>query len=190
MNGLRVQRAFLPLLGLALAWAQVASGSGVQMSISASDTSSSANTAPPAGGIRYLFLWLVCEDPGISALEMTVAGSLPNLGFTTLNGAINIGDASHLLLALPGCQSGLDSLVVGKWTVWDTGGTFCPLDGSEATYVAVECPVFGADPIPNPRSTGFDSNGAAACRVGDNGCVILSIGTEPFSWGRTKSVYR
>lgn len=140
---------------------------GYSFVVSASDTDPSLLETPPQNGPRVLYLWLLCGDDPLSALEAQVTGTLAVLGFQTLNGAINAGSATHLLLAIGSCPS--DSTVLGSWTVWDGGGDFClgpPL-------VAVDCATPSPSSVPMPQVTGFSSTGTPPCDIGAYPCESL-----------------
>ena len=143
---------------------------GYDFTISASSTDSHVTQAPPAGGVRELYLWVTCSTPGMSAVECQVSGTLPILGFTALNGVMNVGTNEHLVLAVPGCPAGsaVDHLL-GKWNVNDQGGSLCLGAPQGAAFSVVDC----ATPIPavayDPQVTGFSSNGDP-CDVGQQGC--------------------
>ncbi len=146
---------------------------GYHFTISASSTDSSVNTAAPAGGTRTLYLWLACTDEGLSAFEGDFSGTLTVLGFTPMNGVVNVGGATNLLLGVPDCPDGVPSdFLLGSLLVNDTGGTVCLSPSAENDLIAaVDC----ASPLPalheDPRVTGFSSSGGAPCSVGSNDCI-------------------
>jgi hypothetical protein len=85
---------------------------GVSFSISASNTDPLDNATSPTESLRNLYLWATCIDDGIAAMEAGLSGSLAG-PFTPLNGVMNLGSGSDLLLVVPGCPSPFDPWVVG-----------------------------------------------------------------------------
>ncbi|MGQ0723096.1 MAG: InlB B-repeat-containing protein [Candidatus Eiseniibacteriota bacterium] len=156
MNGPIVQSpAFRPL--------------GYEISISASATDPSINTAAPTGAARTLHLWLTCSDTGISALEADVTGDLPVLAFAPAAGVLNAGTAQNLLLAIAGCES-TGAMLLGSLVVTDTGGSVClGPSAAHGVLAAVDCTTFGPS---SPQVTGFSSSGAAPCAVAGNACLV------------------
>jgi hypothetical protein len=148
-------------------------GTGYDFAISASDTDPDVHTAPPAGDLRNLYLWMTCNERGLAAFEGAADGSLEPLAFVPVNGVFNVGSASQLLLAVPGCPTGPDvDFLLGYWIVHDGGGSLC-LGPSEANGIlgAVDC----GSPIPDLwplRVTGFASDGTPPCFAGTNGCFV------------------
>jgi DNA-binding beta-propeller fold protein YncE len=140
-------------------------------SISASDVDPFANAAAPAQGDRSLYLWGTCLTNGLAALELGTSGTLPVSDFTPLNGCLNAGSATSLLLAVPACPIGPAAhVLLGRWTVNDVGGTLCagPSDGNR--IVAVEC---GSQALGDfdPGVRGFSSDASDPCWTGD-GCGL------------------
>lgn len=157
------------LAGLALLSAWVAPGNGVAMefSISSSATDPLVNSSQPTGQLRNLYLWAVCVDDGISALQLEATGATP-LAFTSMNGVLNAGTAGELLLAIPACPYGNPlNVVLGSWIVEDTGVSLCVASGEDA--IAVGC---GQAPVSMTDVTvhGFSSTGAGPCTVGGTTC--------------------
>jgi hypothetical protein len=187
-------RAFLLVISLllidSLAFAPLADA-GYEFSISASSSDPHVNTSSPAGGIRNLYLWLVCTDEGLSAFEGDVTGSLTVYGFNPLNGVLNAGGATNLLMAVPGCPVGADvDFLLGYWVVMDTGGTIC-LGPSAANDIfgAVDCGDPGPTLIEDPEVTGFASDGSSPCSVGENGCVGEGFLLGGSGWGSIRTEY-
>ncbi len=141
---------------------------GYEFSLSASDTDPNIHTASPSGGLRSVYLWLACSDDGIAAFETGVSGTLPVFGFTPLNGVMNAGNATDLLLAVPGCP---DSLVLGSFAVWDSGGTLCLAPSGNGWIAAVDCDPVDPEEHADPAVVGFATDGSIPCAVGSNGCV-------------------
>jgi hypothetical protein len=145
---------------------------GVDFTISTSNTDPFAVVAPPAGGVRNLYLWLTCADRGVSAFEADVAGSLQPFAFVPAENVLNVQSADKLLLAIGGCPTGPETnRLLGHWIVDDRGGDLClvpsTLNGRIAT---VDC--HGLEPHlwENPRVFCFSSKGDPQV-VGTNGCV-------------------
>ena len=158
---------FLFVAVLLLAGTQ--SRAGYEFSISASDADPGVHTGAPSGGYRHLYLWLVCTDEGLAAFEAGVASTLEIAGFTPLNGVLNAGSGDDILLAVPGCPTG--SLVLGRWTVWDDGGTFCLGESSTGVIGGVDCDPVDPELHDDVVLTGFSSSGSNPCAVGSDGCV-------------------
>lgn len=133
---------------------------GLVLSISASATDPSANTAAPAMGPRQLYLWAKCLDHGISALEADVTGSLQAGGFIPANGVLNLGEGPNLLCAIPGCPIGAEvNHLLGSWWVADVGGDFClTRSAANGVLVVVECPSQFPQTF-TPTIVGFSSIG-------------------------------
>jgi hypothetical protein len=76
--------------------------------ISYSASEPDANTSSWGIGATELYLWYVCTDTaeGLSSAEFDLAGSMTVLSFTPMNGFLNAGDATHLLLSVGGCPPG------------------------------------------------------------------------------------
>lgn len=164
-------------------------GQGYDFTISASATSPLVSDATPTGTARSLYLWMTCSDLGISAFETGVSGSLPVLGFEPMPYVLNAGGPTNLLLALGGCPSGVNvNLLLGAWTVWDTGGTMCLSPSSTGVVGAVDCHPIDPAFWPNPHVIGFASDGSEPCEVGANGCVPDSVGPISVDLTQLKAV--
>jgi hypothetical protein len=101
-----------------------------------------------------------------------VTGTLQVLGFSVLNGVMNAGGPTNLLLAVPGCPSGdAVSFLLGYWVVWDAGGTIC-LGPSAANNLlaAVDCEFNLTD---SPWVVGFSSSAVSPCAGGAAPCDSL-----------------
>ncbi|MCA9751265.1 MAG: hypothetical protein KC591_03675 [Gemmatimonadetes bacterium] len=76
-------------------------------SISSSSTNSSLFSGPLSSNIDYLYLWLTCTTTeGIAAMECGLESDntvFVPLAFEPMNGALNAGTATHLILAVGGC---------------------------------------------------------------------------------------
>lgn len=150
---------------------------GYEFSVTADSTDPRANTAAPTGAPRNLYLWLTCTDDGLAALEAGVNTTLPVYAFNPLNGVMNVGNATQLLLAVPGCPIGasVDHLL-GYWVVQDSGGTLClGPSAANSTFVAVDCD--GLAPASHePTLVGFSSSGSPPCEVGETACTVQDGG--------------
>jgi hypothetical protein len=140
---------------------------GYELSVSASATDPLVNVDLPAGGVRSLYLWMVCSVAGVSALEADVTGDLAVLAFTPSGGVLNVGTSTSLLLAIPGCDV-TGSLLLGSFVVDDVGGTLC-LGPSAANglLVAVDCHTYTPSSL---QVVGFSSSGQPPCVVPGNPC--------------------
>lgn len=149
---------------------------GYNFSISASNTDPFVNSAPPTGGIRDIYLWMTCGEEGIAAFQGSTAGSLAPLSFTPLPGIYNAGNATDLLLAIPGCPTGESiNLLLGSWLVNDQGGDLCfALTEGDDLFAAVDCDSLVPTLSLDPRVLGFASSGTP-CILDVNPC----IGTPP-----------
>lgn len=143
--------------------------------VSASAADPFVNTASPSPGLGNLYLWLECAIPdGWGAAEFDVSGPLPVLSFTPMNGALNAGTATELLLAVGGCPGG--PFLAGSFLVDDpgAGGNLCLVESSAHGWnVTVDCT--GSTTYPN-AVTGFASDGSPPCNPSD--CAYV----EPV-WG-------
>jgi hypothetical protein len=185
---------------------------GYNFSISASDTDPFVNTAPPSGGARNLYFWMTCGEEGIAAFQGSTAGSFVPLSFTPAPGLYNVGSATDLLLAIPGCPTGESiNFLLGWWLVNDQGGDLCfALTEGDDLFGAVDCDSLVPTLSLDPRIVGFASSGEP-CVLGVNPCVssppvpqlapnlpqasaplrttaLQAIGPNPFS-GRTEIHY-
>lgn len=145
---------------------------GYEFSISASDTDPEVNTSTPTGGVRSLYLWMVCTDDGLAAFEAGVTGTLSVLGFNPLNDVLNIGTSTNLRLAVPGCPTG--SFLLGSWSVWDSGGTLCLGTSANGVIGGVDCDPLSPSLAEDPEVTGFASSGSP-CTEGSNGCASYRL---------------
>ena len=159
-----------------------------EFSVSASDVDPHMNVASPVGGFRFLYFWLTCSRGGLAAFEADVSSTLPILGFEPLNGVLNAGTPSHLLLAIPGCPSGdATNLLLGRWNVWDAlpGGSLCLGGGNDTggriTLGAVDCETLQPFCARFPGLTGFSSSAAPPCQRGGQGCSGAQILSTPLA---------
>ncbi|MEZ5066487.1 MAG: T9SS type A sorting domain-containing protein [bacterium] len=112
---------------------------GLTFTLSASDTDPFATESQPTHGLRDLHLWAGCLDRGLSAFEAGVEGSIQVLGFEPADGMLSLGPPDAPMIALGGCPVG-ESVRLGKFTVWDDGGTLAFTDSPNGMMVAVDCP--------------------------------------------------
>ncbi|MGQ0721632.1 MAG: hypothetical protein ACT4PE_08680 [Candidatus Eiseniibacteriota bacterium] len=149
--------------------------------ISSLATNPLMNVGEPTGGIMTLYLWLWCAlDGGASAAEFDIAGPAGSvLAFTPINGFLNAGGTTNLLLATP-CNAG--PVVAGSWLCLSLPGEFCLVPSVNGKNVSVDCIVFAEHPN---QQTGF-ANGVSPT------CVSICdwSDTESASWGRVKSLFR
>lgn len=78
-------------------------------SISRSSTDPLDTVGPVAVGAVPLYLWMFCsEGDGVSAVEFALQGSASVLllGVTPMNGWLNAGSGSQILMAVGGCPTG------------------------------------------------------------------------------------
>src|SRR5512134_128990 len=95
--------------------------------ISVSDTDPFVNCASVVGKTRTFYLWLECcnlpdalEDGMASAeFDIVTTGGLIHVATTPLNGFLNAGTTSSLLLAVGGCPCG--PIVAASLVVVDQG---------------------------------------------------------------------
>lgn len=153
--------------------AAVQADSGYEFSLSASDSDPFENIATPTDTMRNIYLWATCIEDGLAAFEGDLTSTLTVLGFNPLNGVLNIGGATNLLLAVPGCPYGANvNFLLGYWVVQDVGGSLC-LEPSAANGLlgGVDC---AADPVLTeaPIVIGFSSNGSPPCSTGVAACPV------------------
>jgi hypothetical protein len=156
---------------LALANSAPALAAGYKFSISASGTDPLQNSSAATNGVRDVYLWATCIEPGLSAFEAGLQTTLTVYGFTPLNGTMNVGTSTDIMLAVGGCPFGSSvNFLLGKWTVLDTGGTLC-LDVSPSSGMirTVDCATNPTETV-NPKVSGFSSNGTSPCSVGSGTC--------------------
>jgi hypothetical protein len=81
---------------------------GFGWTISSSPTDPFENRAAAPLGTGQLYLWYYCTNElrGLASAEFDLGGTMTVLNFTPMNGFINAGDATHLLLSAAGCPYG------------------------------------------------------------------------------------
>lgn len=154
--------------------------------ISNSQTDPFQNTGTATSALTTLYLWFQCStDDGMSAAEFAIEASGPaHIGTLPMNGFLNAGGTSNLLLAVGGCPEG--PVVAANLLVIDLPGTLCfatsPGTGNRGT---VDC----RDPVPELWSLdwiGYDSRGSAACRGGS----LCDSPLDEQAWGQVKGRYK
>jgi hypothetical protein len=140
-----------------------------------------------------LYLWYTYNSPdGLSAADISVAsdppGSVSVLAFTPMNGFLNAGSATNLLLAVGGCPNG--PLLTGSWIVNIVDAEFNLCLGG--LNVSVNCDV---SPLPFLNDhLGYANNSVLECCGGFEwficGVTCGPVSVESESWGRIKSQYR
>jgi hypothetical protein len=119
--------------------------------------------------------------------DLAVPTGMLNLGFTPLNGFMNTGGASDLLLSVAGCPEG--PVVAGSWSLSGlTPGSFCLVNSAaHGISVTVDC-----DPV-NPMAWAINTIGYGY-GVGSPSCndpwLCIIDGVESLRWGSVKSPYR
>ena len=157
-------------------------------SISASSTDPAQNVGQlPIGAPGSVYLHLDCTTvDGMSAMEADiVATGLLYLSFTPLNGVLNAGAGTALLLAVGGCPA--DDFLAGAIGVLDfgSGGDVCLVaSAANGTNGTVDCDAVSPQ-LSDNAVTGFSTNGT---QCSDGVCRIVSV--EPQSWGGVKSLYK
>jgi len=152
--------------------------------VSKSSTDPFINSGSPTGGVDTLFLWLAGSSEGMAAAEMTVDSLPPGqvLAFNVMNGFLNAGDATHLLLAVGGCPSG--PLVAGSILILHFAPLAVCLGGANVT---VDC---SSDPQAWPNDCrGYADLGLPLC-LNDTETFCDYVSVEDQSWGTIKSLYR
>jgi hypothetical protein len=154
---------------------------GWTVSSSASDPF--VNTGALLPGLVTLHLWYACNsNDGMSAAEIDPVISAGNtiLAFNVVNGYLNAGNATHLLLAVGGCPSA--PVNAGNWLILKaTPVDLCP----GGANVTVDC---SSDPSAWPNdSLGYSELGIP-CEEGKLCLIVDSV--EQTSWGRVKQLYR
>jgi len=140
-------------------------------------------TGSPNNGVDTLFLWFYCSLEGMSAAEMELASLPPGqvLAFIPVNGYLNAGDATHLLLAVGGCP--FAPVVAGNILILHLAPLALCLEGANVT---VDC---SADPQAWPHDRhGYADFGLPLC-LSDTS-VHCGVSVEERGWGSIKSLYR
>jgi hypothetical protein len=123
------------------------------------------HTSPPRPGTVSVYLWYTCAAvTGMTVAEFAVHtdGALSVLDFTPMNGFLNAGTATELLLSVGGCPGG--PILAGVFTMLDptgAGGSAC-FAGSAAhdLNVTIDCSPIEPTAYPNGYR-GVSTNGSA-----------------------------
>ncbi len=145
------------------------------------------NSGAPTNTVATLGLWLQCsEGNGMASAEfdLGVSGSMSVLAFTAMNGFLNAGGATNLLLAVGGCPSG--PVLAGTILAMDFPGSVCIVPAGNGNNVTVEC---GTLALVNNNFRGY-SNMDAPCESGADINLCEPVSVEDDSWGSIKSLYR
>jgi hypothetical protein len=190
-------KRFLTILAvamLAVAPAAMAQPTSFGWTVSNSTVTALSNVGPIAPGPSMfagnLYLWLYCGTPaGMAAAEFDVVelrgGGAPT-GFTPMNGFLNAGTATAMLLAVGGCPTG--PVLAGSFSVGPDA--FLPdieicLVPSVANNrnITVEC---GTGLGVGNLVQGFAKTSPASCSVAD----LCPTSVEENTWGSIKGLYR
>jgi hypothetical protein len=151
--------------------------------VSHSSTDPLVNTGFPTDGVDTLFLWLYSSSEGMAAAEMSLDSLPPGqvIAFNVMNGFLNAGNATNLLLAVGGCPSG--PVVAGSILILHFAPLAICLGGANVT---VDC---SSEPQAWPHDwVGYSDVGLPPCSSGRSGCGVTSV--KDVSWGRIKGIYR
>ena len=161
--------------------------------ISASSTNFLANTTAFVPGLNTYYLWLCfCNLPfglqqGMSAAEFSLAmDNAANviLAFTPLNGFLNAGGATDLLLAVGGCPCG--PVVAGSiLTLMNAPGQLNIVPAPNGNKVTVDC-----ETTPQAWPINWIGLGIGGPNTGKGFHVCHGDPVENESWGSTKARYR
>ena len=181
--------AFMSLTASAAAADTIRSGC-YEWTLSYSGVHPWALSETPAIGPTELYLWfevgLVEEGMTLAEFDFEVSGYDP-LGFTPMNGFVNLGGATHLLLVAASCPFG--PVVAGRLTVDDStgaGGSVClAASAGNSEVVTMDCNSI-APQAHASEVRGASSSVAAPCRIN----VSCNLPVEPVSWGSVKASYR
>jgi hypothetical protein len=153
-------------------------------SLSESNTESCVSTGTPTFGVKNIYLWHnYAEGLNMAAADITVTGSIAPLAFNPLNGYLNAGTATGLLLAVGGCPE--PPINAGAFIIVDTGGNMA-LGGARLTVDCVVNDAYVSD------TKGWSSDGSEPVgfsATGGDGCTPPNS-VEPSSWGSVKNLYR
>ena len=182
-------RKMLPLMVLAsILSVSMARAADYGWHISASSTDPLVNTSIPQSGLGTIYLWLSCTTiDGLASVEFDLqsAGFIIT-GFTPMNGALNAGDNTHLLLAVGGCPR--ENFLIGNWGFFDPsglGGNACLVNSAANGWnVSVDCDT--VNPTTHPNAVGgFASDGSTQCATD-----LCTVAVESETWGGIKTMYR
>jgi hypothetical protein len=104
--------------------------------VSNSITDPHSNGGLPNGSTDNLYLWMYCFD-GMAAAEMTLESIPPGqvIAFNVMNGFLNAGNVTNLLLAVGGCPGG--PLIAGTILILHFAPVAICLTGANVTWTAL-----------------------------------------------------
>jgi hypothetical protein len=183
-------KRFLTIVSALCICATMASNANAQprygWTVSNSQTDPLSTGGLPNGGTDNLYLWFYCSpDEGMAAAEMTLESTPPGqvLAFNVMNGFLNAGNATNLLLAVGGCPSG--PVVAGAILILHFAPLAVCLGGANVT---VDC---SSDPAAWPHDhRGYADAGLPLCLNDTEGLCEDEVSVEESSWGSIKSLYR
>lgn len=153
-------------------------GHGYRWWISSSSIDAEVNSSPaPSGGLIPLYLWVAGgpDELGLSAAAFAfLTPGTPQFGFTPMNGFLNAGGSTDLLLAVGGCPLG--PVLVGSWNVWDIATGDYTLGASTVT--------------PSPRASDCATPDPVEHVIDVVPFHVGTVANEPVTWGRLKARYR
>jgi hypothetical protein len=151
-------------------------GSEYGWTISASSTDPFSNTSVATFGVATYYLWLQCSpfpQEGMTAAEFDLVASGPiHLATVVINGFLNAGGTSNLLLAVGGCPGG--PVVAAHLLVLDLPGSFCIAPSANGIKGVVDCE-------PKPSLWPMNWIGLA---------IQNPVSVDETTWGRIKERYR
>ena len=152
--------------------------------LSESDTDPLDQIGTPNGSTDNLYLWFYCSDEGMAAAEIDLVSTPPGqvLAFNVMNGYLNAGNATHLLLAVGGCPEAV--IVAGAALILHFAPLAVCLEGANVT---VDC---SPDPLAWPHDRySYTDIGLPLC-LSDTSPICESFSVEEESWGKIKTLYR
>jgi hypothetical protein len=158
--------------------------------ISASSVDPYDNATEATSTLRTLYLWYACcrypIPGGMTAVEFGLESvGLVHLSTNPVNGFLNAGSTTYILMAVGGCPCG--PIVAAELMVIDNPGTMTIIPSIETgNKGGVNC---GNHPVLLPIDwIGYDNVGEFPCFKGEVDCGPISV--ESASWGKIKSLYR
>lgn len=165
------------------------------LTLSASASDPFVNSGPVSGSTLDLYLWLVCEESGLDGVwsvscEFTPPPGVVTLGFDPLGGCLNAGDDTDVLLAIPGCPQGPQTL--GVWYVMSTmSGSYCLGPHPEwGLATGTYCDCLSCFTPGRVRQIGYAAGGGTATCIQTEGFACGPTSVDPSSWGRVKALFR
>lgn len=172
-----------------LAFATSAFGGQFGWTLSNSLTDPHANQGTFVSGILTLYLHYYCttNPTGLASAEFDLASSNPAnlvLAFTPMNGFLNAGGASNLLLAVGGCPAG--PVAAGSFLISaNIAGQYCLTTSTIGNNVSVNCVQLN---VYDNDWVGYSNDGSGPCTSPETLCFTVAV--EDASWGAIKSLYR